>query len=59
MDIQLPNISGIDCTAQLKQQMPELQIIMVTVLRGHRPHLQSPPRRRVRLPASNVAHPKN
>src|SRR6266850_4194145 len=31
MDIQLPNISGIDCTAQLKQQMPELQIIMVTV----------------------------
>jgi len=31
MDIQLPNISGIDCTAQLKQQLPELQIIMVTV----------------------------
>jgi DNA-binding NarL/FixJ family response regulator len=31
MDIQLPNISGIDCTTQLKQQIPELQIIMVTV----------------------------
>jgi DNA-binding NarL/FixJ family response regulator len=31
MDIQLPNISGIECTARLKQQMPSLQIIMVTV----------------------------
>ncbi len=31
MDIQLPNLSGIDCTAQLKQLMPSLQIIMVTV----------------------------
>ena len=31
MDIQLPNISGIECTTQLKQQLPELQIIMVTV----------------------------
>jgi DNA-binding NarL/FixJ family response regulator len=31
MDIQLPNISGIDCTAKLKQQLPSLQIIMVTV----------------------------
>lgn len=31
MDIQLPNISGIECTARLKQQMPTLQIIMVTV----------------------------
>jgi DNA-binding NarL/FixJ family response regulator len=31
MDIQLPNISGIDCTARLKQQLPSLQIIMVTV----------------------------
>jgi DNA-binding NarL/FixJ family response regulator len=31
MDIQLPNLSGIECTAQLKQLMPELQIIMVTV----------------------------
>jgi DNA-binding NarL/FixJ family response regulator len=31
MDIQLPNQSGIECTAQLKQMMPALQIIMVTV----------------------------
>jgi DNA-binding NarL/FixJ family response regulator len=31
MDIQLPNQSGIECTAQLKQLLPGLQIIMVTV----------------------------
>lgn len=31
MDIQLPDVSGIDCTAQLKQLMPSVQIIMVTV----------------------------
>jgi DNA-binding NarL/FixJ family response regulator len=31
MDIQLPNLSGIECTAQLKQLMPALHIIMVTV----------------------------
>jgi DNA-binding NarL/FixJ family response regulator len=31
MDIQLPDISGIECTVQLKQLMPALQIIMVTV----------------------------
>jgi DNA-binding NarL/FixJ family response regulator len=31
MDIQLPNQSGIECTAQLKALMPEVQIIMVTV----------------------------
>ncbi|HEY1661554.1 MAG TPA: response regulator transcription factor [Verrucomicrobiae bacterium] len=31
MDIQLPNMSGIDCLAQLKQLMPSVQIIMVTV----------------------------
>jgi DNA-binding NarL/FixJ family response regulator len=31
MDIQLPNASGIECTAQLKQLLPALQIIMVTV----------------------------
>jgi DNA-binding NarL/FixJ family response regulator len=31
MDIQLPDISGIECTARLKQLMPGLQIIMVTV----------------------------
>src|SRR5262245_38227438 len=31
MDIQLPNISGIECTARLKQLLPGLKIIMVTV----------------------------
>lgn len=31
MDIQLPDISGIECTAQLKQLVPSVQIIMVTV----------------------------
>jgi DNA-binding NarL/FixJ family response regulator len=31
MDIQLPDISGIECTARLKQTMPAVQIIMVTV----------------------------
>jgi DNA-binding NarL/FixJ family response regulator len=31
MDIQLPHQSGIECTAQLKQLLPEVRIIMVTV----------------------------
>jgi DNA-binding NarL/FixJ family response regulator len=31
MDIQLPNQSGIECTARLKQILPEVKIIMVTV----------------------------
>ena len=31
MDIQLPNLSGIECTAQLKQLLPSVQIVMVTV----------------------------
>jgi DNA-binding NarL/FixJ family response regulator len=31
MDIQLPGMSGIECTAQLKRLLPTLQIIMVTV----------------------------
>lgn len=31
MDVQLPNMSGIECTAQLKQLQPSLHIIMVTV----------------------------
>jgi DNA-binding NarL/FixJ family response regulator len=31
MDIHLPKLSGIECTERLKQQMPGLQIIMVTV----------------------------
>src|SRR6185436_8695306 len=31
MDIQLPNQSGIECTARLKELLPEVRIIMVTV----------------------------
>ena len=31
MDIQLPDVSGIECTARLKQSLPSVQIIVVTV----------------------------
>src|SRR5208283_2056149 len=31
MDIQLPDSSGIECTARLKQLLPSVQIIIVTV----------------------------
>jgi DNA-binding NarL/FixJ family response regulator len=31
MDIQLPNISGIECAARLRQALPATKIIMVTV----------------------------
>ena len=31
MDIQMPGMSGIDCTAQLKQLLPAVQIIVLTV----------------------------
>jgi DNA-binding NarL/FixJ family response regulator len=31
MDVQLPNMSGIECTAQLKHLLPAVHIIMVTV----------------------------
>lgn len=31
MDIQLPEMSGIECTARIKKMMPAVQIIMVTV----------------------------
>jgi DNA-binding NarL/FixJ family response regulator len=31
MDVQLPNMSGVDCVAQLKELMPSLKAIMVTV----------------------------
>ena len=31
MDIQLPKLSGIDCTVQIKKILPAVQIIMVTV----------------------------
>ena len=35
MDINLPGMSGIEATAKLKQQMPGLLVIMVTVYRDH------------------------
>jgi DNA-binding NarL/FixJ family response regulator len=31
MDINLPGASGIECTARLKLQLPEIQVIMLTV----------------------------
>ena len=31
MDIQLPNMSGVDCVARLKELLPAVQAIMVTV----------------------------
>ncbi|MEM1321003.1 MAG: response regulator transcription factor [Bacteroidota bacterium] len=31
MDIELPNMSGIDCTRLLKEQHPDIDIIMLTV----------------------------
>lgn len=31
MDINLPDVSGVECTHQLKSSMPEVQIIMLTV----------------------------
>jgi DNA-binding NarL/FixJ family response regulator len=30
VDINLPGMSGIECTAALKQQLPELQVLMLT-----------------------------
>lgn len=31
MDIQLPNMSGVECVAQLRELLPEVKAIMVTV----------------------------
>lgn len=31
MDIHLPNRSGIECTARLKQLCPQIQVVMITV----------------------------
>jgi DNA-binding NarL/FixJ family response regulator len=31
MDIQLPRMSGIECVAEVKRALPEMQIVMVTV----------------------------
>jgi DNA-binding NarL/FixJ family response regulator len=35
MDIQLPNLSGIACTVRLREMLPKVQIIMVTVYRDY------------------------
>src|SRR5215471_15346237 len=35
MDIHLPGQSGIACTAQLKEKLPDVQVIMLTVYRNH------------------------
>ncbi len=35
MDIHLPGLTGIETTARLKQQLPGLLVIMVTVYRDH------------------------
>lgn len=35
MDINLPGISGIEATARLRRQLPEIKVIMVTVYRDH------------------------
>lgn len=35
MDIHMPGLTGIETTARLKRDLPELQVIMVTVYRDH------------------------
>lgn len=35
MDINLPGMSGIEATARLKQHLPEVKVVMVTVYRDH------------------------
>lgn len=35
MDINLPGMSGIEATARIKQYLPDIQVIMVTVYRDH------------------------
>lgn len=35
MDIQLPNLSGIACTVRLRELLPTVQIIIVTVYRDY------------------------
>lgn len=34
MDIELPEMSGIECTTRLKQQLPETQILILTVYKN-------------------------
>lgn len=35
MDIELPGISGIECTARLKRLLPRLRILILTVYKDH------------------------
>src|SRR5215475_1951530 len=35
MDVNLPGESGIACTAQLKEKLPNVQVIILTVYRNH------------------------
>src|SRR5215472_18563604 len=35
MDVHLPGESGIACTAQLKEKLPGVQVIILTVYRNH------------------------
>ena len=35
MDINLPGMSGIEATARLKEHLPQIQVIMLTVYRDH------------------------
>lgn len=35
MDIHLPNMSGIECTARLKAALPEVEVMMLTVYEDH------------------------
>ncbi len=35
MDINLPNMSGIECTRQLRELLPTVRVIMITVYRDH------------------------
>ena len=35
MDIELPDFSGIECTARLKQMMPDIQILILTVYKDY------------------------
>lgn len=35
MDIELPGMSGIECTAQLKRMIPNLRVLILTVYKDH------------------------
>jgi DNA-binding NarL/FixJ family response regulator len=41
MDINLPDLSGIECTARLKRQLPKIQILILTVYNDSRQILQA------------------